>query len=488
MKDLTKIIQKGNLTPRERALLVIKHDAHLIKTGETLLSEADLVVLTTSWKPQSNYEADQYNKLISLWDTYQKLQVDMQTCYLTTQIALLRFEHIASMFYYRKDNPKENFNLENLISEEDLPEFRTFFLEHSGYEYDRLVHLYTFHSLPENIQQDILLIDPNVTTDHSYFLDEERITRILGNKKVLTDEDADMLTKTIIDSVPWGHELELLKTKISVKKVIFNMHFAGYPLMNFGKRLASRHNIQYDTEDELRDKLSRLDDLKYKLEKVVRDAISDGSFFEEYTPLCKSNDHLTYEEETILPHDELMKLWLKMKDSVIKTIQLHLDNGELEVCECPTRFFEVNINKTYITGTGLEQENVTPPFTKDFLGQINRAMLYSYPAFLVHKSSVFQNYQYLLEYQNVTARLSELVGVDLSENATSHLESISESVSTLNFYLRQISDHVLEKGMGEIKYQLQTFVPEPIITIQNIAPSQNKSLKVFTEKLNRLNG
>ena len=88
MKDLTKIIQKGNLTPRERALLVIRHDAHLLKTGETLLSEADLVALTTNWRPLTNNEAEQYNKIISLWDLYQKLQIDMQTCYLTTQLAL----------------------------------------------------------------------------------------------------------------------------------------------------------------------------------------------------------------------------------------------------------------------------------------------------------------------------------------------------------------------------------------------------------------
>ena len=95
MKDLTNIIQKGNLTPRERALLIVKHDAHLVKTGEALLSEADLVALT-NWRAQTNTQAEQYNNIINLWDLYQKLQIDMQTIYLTTQLALSRLEHAAS--------------------------------------------------------------------------------------------------------------------------------------------------------------------------------------------------------------------------------------------------------------------------------------------------------------------------------------------------------------------------------------------------------
>ena len=155
--------------------------------------------------------------------------------------------------------------------------------------------------------------------------------------------------------------------------------------------------------------------------------------------------------------------------------------------ECPTRFFEVTINKTYITDTGLELANETLPFTEDSCDQINVAMLYSYPSFLIHKSSVFQNYQYLLEYKNVTSQLSKMVGVDLSENINNHLESICESVNTLNFYLLQMSDYVSENTLGVIKYPIQTFLPDPIIRIQNLAPSQNESLEVFTEKLNKLN-
>ncbi len=487
MKDLTKIIQKGNLTPRERALLVIRHDAHLLKTGETLLNEADLIALT-SWRPQNNYEVEQYNKIMSLWDLYQKLQIDMQTCYLTTQLALSRLEHSASMVYYRSDSFKPSrpkFN-SSLFLEDDA-EFRAFFLEHSGYEYDRLVHLCTFYSLPEDIQKDVIRLDPYVTSDHKYFLEEEQIARIIGNKKNLTVENVDTLTKTIINSIPWGHELRLPNAKISFKEVIFNLHFAGYPLMEFGRRLASRYNLTYKNEDELRDNLSEIDDLEYKLEKVVRDAISDGSFFEEFTPLCMSSDHLTHGGKTVLPHDELMKRWIKAKDSVIKTIERYINSGDLEVHDCPMRFFEISINKTFITSTSLEQTKLILPFTKDFASQIDESMHYFLPAFLVHKSSVFENYQYLLKFKEVTVQLSEIIGVDLSETITNHLESVCESVDTLSFYLRQMNDKLLERSSQlNVQYPLQTFMVDPSLDLRSLKSKENESLKIFAEQIEPL--
>lgn len=489
MKDLTKILSKGNLTPRERALLVIKNDAHFIKTGKHLLAEADLVALTKTWKPDNYREAEQYNKYIDLWDMYLKLEIDMQTCYLTTQLALSRLEHIATLFYYRKDDPKRHhYDLRTFITDEQDAEFRTFFLQHSGYEYDRLVHLHTFYSLPKDIQLDVLLLDPSVTSDHSYFWAEEQIARVVDNKKDLSDTDIDLLTKTIIDSIPWGQELNILEVKISVRQVIFNMHFGGYSLLNFAKRLASRYSIHYGSEDELRNKLAELDDLKYRLENVVRDTIKDGSFFDECTPLCKSEGYLTHEGTTTLPHDRIMKLWMDAKDLVMQSIERHINSGDLTVYECPTRFFEVSLNKTYITGESLDKNNLALPFVSDYLKQIDEMRLYSYPAFLVHKSNAFNNYQHLLAFKDITIKLSEIIGVDLSGGVSSHLKAIIESTNTLNFYLREMSEHMLGRNnnLKEIKYPLQVFMPDLNITLDAMAPKLTEGLRVFDEKLHSI--
>jgi hypothetical protein len=151
------------------------------------------------------------------------------------------------------------------------------------------------------------------------------------------------------------------------------------------------------------------------------------------------------------------------------------------------RAFEISINKTFITGTSLEQAKLTLPFTKDFVSQIDESMHYFLPAFLVHKSSVFENYQYLLKFKEVTAQLSEIIGVDLSETVTNHLESICESVDTLSFYLRQMNDKLLERSSQlSVQYPLQTFMPDPSLVLRGLKAKENESLKVFAERIEPL--
>lgn len=489
MKDLTKLLGKGNLSPRERVLLMIKNDAHKQKTGKALVTEADIAALTINWKPKDYKEAEQYNKYLNVWNSFQYLEMDMQTNYLTTQLALARLEHIASLFYYKKDDPRQRTHyLERIIPDEQADEFRDFFLQHTGFEYDRLVHLCTFYSLPKKLQQDILLLDPSANSDHTYFLAEEQLARTLTGKQSLTDSDISTLTKHIIDSIPWGHELALLDVKISVKQVIFNMHFGGYPLLEFGKRLASRYNITYTSDDELKEKLIGMNDLKFKLENVVRDSIHDGLFFDEYIPVCNSSGYVTYEGKTQMQHDEIMKCWIKAKDKTIKMLQQHINSGELILQECPTRLFEVSINKTYVTGESLANTSLKLQFVTDYQKQIDEVLLFGYPCFLVHQSYAFENSQYLFTFKGITQTMSKIIDVDLNDSVIKYIKDISDSINTLNFYLRDMTGYIdqLVYDNKDTKYPLQTFLPDPSITLNNLNPKLNKSLKTFIENASKL--
>jgi hypothetical protein len=158
------------------------------------------------------------------------------------------------------------------------------------------------------------------------------------------------------------------------------------------------------------------------------------------------------------------------------------------VYECPTRFFEVSLNKTYVTGKSLENTNLALPFVNDYLRQIDVMSIYSYPAFLVHKSNTFANYQYLLAFKDITIKLSEIFGIDLSDSVSSHLKAIIESTNTLNFYLREMSEHILSgsNNSKEIKYPIQVFMPDLSITLHAMTPKLNEGLTMFSEKMNSL--
>ena len=488
MKDITKMLRKGNLAPKERVLLVIRNDAHFQKTGKELISEADMVALTINWKPQDYREAEKYNQYINLWEMFQRLEFDMQTNYLTTMLALSRLEHTATLFDLKKNDERQwKYYLDRIIPDDQREELHQFFLHYSGYEYDRLAHLIALHSLPKDIRSDILLLDSIADTDHSYLLAEEQLARIVHGKKSLTDEDVHTLTKIIIEKIPWGHELSLHDTKISIKQVLFNTHFAGYSMLEFGKRLASRDNITYEDEDDLRTKLGVLSDLRYKLEQVVRDTVRDGLFFSEYIPLCHCTGHTTYEGETKLPHNELMQLWIKAKDKSERKLKTLIKNGKIQTEQCPTRFFEVSLNKSYISGKSLVKSKSQSAFVTEYEKQVDDLILFAFPNYLLHQSHVYENYQYLLAFKEVAERMSEMIGVDVTYKINAQLAEIDKSVELLNFSFRHLDDHINQMVYdNRDKYPLQIFLPDPGIELHNLEPKQFKSLERFEEEASKL--
>jgi hypothetical protein len=73
----------------------------------------------------------------------------------------------------------------------------------------------------------------------------------------------------------------------------------------------------------------------------------------------------------------------------------------------------------------------------------------------------------------------------VSDKVSKHLTEISESVNNLNFYLRDMSDHIHEiaHGASTTKYLLQAFLPDPSLTLSSLIPELNENLKSFDEDL-----
>jgi hypothetical protein len=61
MRKIVNLFEKGNLTPRERYLMLMQNDLSKALTGEESLTQADKGALE-NWKPVNNYEVDEWNK------------------------------------------------------------------------------------------------------------------------------------------------------------------------------------------------------------------------------------------------------------------------------------------------------------------------------------------------------------------------------------------------------------------------------------------
>ena len=95
MKDLTSLMEKANLTPKERMLLLVHNYVAKDTTGKGILTEADKHAICEGWKPKDNYEAREYNRYNDGWRTEGGMKLDAQTAYLNAQNALLRASRLV---------------------------------------------------------------------------------------------------------------------------------------------------------------------------------------------------------------------------------------------------------------------------------------------------------------------------------------------------------------------------------------------------------
>jgi hypothetical protein len=61
MRDFSKLFQTGNLTPKERVLILIADVVSKESKGKGFLSKADISGLQ-NWTPKDNKEVNEYNK------------------------------------------------------------------------------------------------------------------------------------------------------------------------------------------------------------------------------------------------------------------------------------------------------------------------------------------------------------------------------------------------------------------------------------------
>lgn len=103
IRDLSAILKKGNLTAKERALLLIHNAVEKAKTGKEILTPRDKDAISGSgWKPVSNTEIDTFNRYLKAWEIVDLTELDAQTQFLLTQRA---FENLNPTKFYMSIYP-----------------------------------------------------------------------------------------------------------------------------------------------------------------------------------------------------------------------------------------------------------------------------------------------------------------------------------------------------------------------------------------------
>ena len=195
-KNISNLLQKGNLTPKERYLLLIQADVIEATTNKKTLTEADKSALQ-GWQAKTSNEAREWNKYNEGWklsgragleaemtywqtkaDNYRKSFLDMQLnlhpIYRDTKKLIDNLQKIKVV------DIKEAIEITNKQREQKLKD---------GLDFDYTIYQLAFESLSDKDKKRFIELYPDIETDHQYLDQEEIIANLFKGKDELTKEE-----------------------------------------------------------------------------------------------------------------------------------------------------------------------------------------------------------------------------------------------------------------------------------------------------------
>lgn len=303
-KNITSILQRGNIKPSDRVKLLVADDVSRERDGKALLTEADKHALSEGWTPKDNNEVKEYNLYNEGRRNIAFGELDAQTTYLNATVGFLRASKYISYILFKNRFTKEtktikegiaNRAIDSLIGKYDIETIKdtiegealkdqltkgkpAIFLEgeaneialnnklnkhnealnlvlgYLGLELDYTIYLYAFELAGEQLQKDLLALYPDAKTERSYLEQEEIIYNLFNGKDKLSQTDKEKLAELIADECFNKHSGEWS----------FSGYFADIPLLEVLEKWGRDNNAIAKKPEDLTKHLK--DDKEYKNE------------------------------------------------------------------------------------------------------------------------------------------------------------------------------------------------------------------------------
>jgi hypothetical protein len=412
MKNLTDIIRTGEMTPRQRFLLLVQDDVNKDKTGKHKLTDSDRYAISDGWKPKDNFEAREYNRLCEAWRVEGNLRASLQIHFLDTQVKLLRSSKIVDFAMWTEFKRFNNFQAQ---FEVDNEKSLSAILRHSGLDYNRVIYSLTFQNLPANVKEDILSLFPDAKTEIDYINEETILYKYFKDNKTLNQEEIQSLATEMVNQIPWDYIDFLIKRERDVFDMLFKGYFAGLPLLQIVKKWASINGISYTDDKELKLKISKEKNLKSIFKETIIKYLEDGLFVKEYVPLCNSTSTATCNDKpTSLTHKEVITAWVEENIKVRKLLESLVDSGKLVLENRERTILTITKKYTMITGESLYFSTENLPFITDFKKQIDDLSCFGRLIQFLKERKFIEQISEIQLYKKIYQKLSKLFEVDFS--------------------------------------------------------------------------
>ena len=376
-KNISSLLQKGNLTPKQRYLLIIQNDIARAKTGKEILTEADIKGLE-SWHAQTNEEAREWNKYNEGWKLSGRAGIEVEFIYAETKAEhfrrnIISHELIIYPIYREYLNALQALKKIKVVDineaiaitkkqrEQKLKDGGDF--EYSVFELAiELLGDKDRAKLEEATDEDAIFDETRL--DH-----ETKIADLLAGKNELTKEAKEKLAELV------GKH----STNNYTKESQLYFDYASIPLYEIAERFLKDKGVKFSGDKDKvigragrvamkmagRDILDRAEKLKEILENYARDnKTTIEAIIKEACLKWLDEDLLKKHPPLVLREKELFNKWLKTKAEARATLQKLIDKGELKA-------EETGRDKT-ITGESLYRFKGDFKFIKEFKERVDR--------------------------------------------------------------------------------------------------------------------
>ena len=334
MKNIANLLARGNLTPREKFLLLIHNDVQRTKTGKDVLTAADKEALE-NWHAKTNEEVREWNQLNEGWKLSGRMDIEAELHFKDAQVAYLsQLPVLMNLLVYPGDR-RASFSIDALkrikkVTIEEAVEITRKQKEvklKEGMDFDYAVYELAFEFLAVEDRKRMKELYEDIEFDHQYLDQEEIIANLYGGKDEMSDEAKDTLADLVAEK---GYN------RFAKEYQLFH-YFACIPLLEVARHFLASHGIEIAGKPMAKDQQADDDDentyeavtkamqeyaeghgvtMKAMLREGCRRWLDKG-LLDDYTPLVASNDA------------ELLARWFATKAAARKTLLNHITSGDL---------------------------------------------------------------------------------------------------------------------------------------------------------------
>lgn len=350
-KDISSLLQRGNITPKQRVLLLVADSVSEERTGKGILTEAEKHALSEGWQPDNNDQVHEYNRYNRGWKLIGCAELDTQTTFMNAQIVYFQEKQLTNflLFYpFFRDTKRwverlDDIKPVNINRAFEIVKKQKEVKLKNGLDFDYAVYQLAFESLDKQLQDDLKTLYEEVECEHQYLDQEEAIANLFNGKDELPAENKIKLAELIVKSGynEFAKEWQLWH------------YFTSIPLKELGKKWMDKRGVKPEKpEDEQANKalVSVAKKLNLGAEEGLREYTAeniaetievyakghnttveaelkdiclewlDKGLLNEYEPLFKSISVKAYNGDTKLPHNEIFRAWIKVKAKARETL------------------------------------------------------------------------------------------------------------------------------------------------------------------------